>query len=60
MPRAPTKTIAEGQTRGSATFQRVRASADDFGAAEGRALAGAGAALQVEGDRLSASVPLAD
>ena len=53
MARVPTKAIAEGQTRGGVTFQGVRASAEDFGAAEGRALSGVGKALQVEGERIA-------
>jgi hypothetical protein len=51
MAEVPIKPIAEGQTRGGTTFQSVRASAEDFGAAEGRALSGLGKTLQAEGER---------
>ena len=51
MARVPTAPAAQGQTRGGTTFQNVGASAEDFGAAEGRALSGAGKAVQVEGER---------
>ena len=51
MARVPSDPIAGGQTRGGTTFQGVRASAEDFGAAEGRALGVAGKAVQAEGER---------